>query len=192
MFNTIVMSKCTRTIPIEELENMMAKLPIACVYFSEHGRLSEAFMDEHQIMSVNNESTRQVPKDQRNLSHERAILLTAEDSISKYRLNEYYKAFAEEAARERAEERERVRAIQTIAKQAREDERRAKKAQRDAAKEARMTEKRRFDALSLEEQKAERADKRRRIRAARSAAAPTIPHDNQENINFDNIDDSDE
>ena len=63
---------------------------------------------------------------------------------------------------------------------------------RDTAKEARMTEKRRFDALSLEEQKAERADKRRRIRAARSTTTPTIPHDNQENIAVDNIADSDE
>jgi hypothetical protein len=131
---------------MEELENMMAKLPIARVYFSEHGRLSEAFMDEHHIMSVNNESTRQVPKVQRNVSHERVILHTAEDSISKYRQNEYYKAFAEEAARERAEERERVRALQNIAKQAHQNERRVKKVQRDTAKEARMTEKRWFDA----------------------------------------------
>ena len=58
---------------------------------------------------------------------------------------------------------------------------------RDTAKEARMTEKRRFDALSLEEQKAEGADKRRRIRAARSTTTSTIPHDNQENIAVDNI-----
>ena len=119
------------------------------------------------------------------------LLLAAEDSISKHRQNEYYKAFAEEAARERAEERERVRAIQNIAKQARQNERRVKKAQRNTAKEARMAEKKRFDAQSLEEQKAERADKRRRIRAARSTTAPTSPHDNQENIAVDNIDDSD-
>ena len=185
----IIMSKCTRTIPNEDMENMVAKLPIMRAYFSEHGRLSEAFMDDHHIMSVNDESKRQLPKDQRILSHERAILLTAEDSISKYRQNEYYKAFAEEAARERADERERVKAIQDEAKRTRDNERRVKIAQRDAAKAAKMVEKRRFDALSSEEQRAERAEKRRRIQVAKSAAALTIPQDNQENIAIANFDD---
>ena len=96
------------------------------------------------------------------------ILLTAQDSISKYRQNEYYKAFTEEAARERAEEPIRVRAIPNKPVRMNDGWR------RDTAKEARMTEKRRFDALSLEEQKAERADKRRRIRAASSVFTSLI------------------
>ena len=63
-------------------------------------------------------------------------------------------------------------------------------AQRDAAKEAKMLEKRRFNALSVEEQKAERAEKRRRMQVAKSATALIIPQDNRENIAIANFDDS--
>jgi len=61
-------------------------------------------------------------------------------------------------------------------------------AQRDAAKEAKMLEKRRFNALSVEEQKAERAEKRRRMQVAMSATALIIPQDNRENIAIANFD----
>ena len=63
-------------------------------------------------------------------------------------------------------------------------------AQRDAAKAAKTIEKRRFNALSVEEQKAERAEKRRRMQVAKSATALIIFQDNRENIAVANFDDS--
>ena len=63
---------------------MKVALPSLSEYFSQHGRLTEEFMDQLGIMSINNQASRELLKDQRVLHQERAILLTTKDSIEKY------------------------------------------------------------------------------------------------------------
>jgi hypothetical protein len=65
------------------LKKMKAALPSLSEYFSQHGRLTEEFMDQLGIMSIKNQALRQLPKDKRVLHQERAILLIANDSIEK-------------------------------------------------------------------------------------------------------------
>ena len=86
LFKTI-MCKCTTTIPAIKFQNMKVALPDLSVYFSQPGRLTEEIIDQHNIMSISNQASRQKPKDQRVLHQESAILLTATYSFVKYNIN---------------------------------------------------------------------------------------------------------
>ena len=132
-FKTI-MSKCTTTIPDIEFRKMEEALPDLSVYFSRHGRLSEEIMDQKLIMSVNDQASRQKPKDQRVLPQERAILLTAQDSIAKYKNHQLDRIITPLIAAERLEMRKRVRAERIMAAEAKKKATEERKAARDAEK----------------------------------------------------------
>jgi hypothetical protein len=109
------MSKFTTTIPDIEFPNMKETLPSLYIYFSQHGRLTEEIMGQHNIMSISNQASRQRPKDQRVLHQERAILITATYSIVKYNNYQLDRIMAPIIAAERLEMRDKVRADKGMA-----------------------------------------------------------------------------
>lgn len=151
----MIMSKCTTTIPDIEFQNMKEALPALSVYYSQHGRLTEEIMDQHNIMSISNQASRQKPKDQRVLHQEIAILLTATYSFVKYNINRLERIMAPIVAAERIELRNIAHVVKKMAAEAR------RKAIEDR-KATKTAEKRRWKSLSKDEQKSERADKRRK------------------------------
>jgi hypothetical protein len=58
-------------------------------------------MDQHNIMSISNQASRQKPKDQRVLHQERAIILTATYNFVKYKINRFDRIMAPMVAAER-------------------------------------------------------------------------------------------
>ena len=137
-------------------------------------------MDQHNIISINDQASRQKSKDKRVLHQERAILLTAQDSIVKYHNYQLDRIMAPAVAAERLEMRDRVCAEKRMAAEAKKKAIEDRKAARDA-------EKRRFESLSADEQKAERAEKRRRNKESRDATAQIIEEYDRENINPNQI-----
>ena len=127
-------------------------------------------------MSISNQASRQKPKDQRVLHQERAILLTAQDSIVKYHNYQLDRIMAPIVAAERIEMRDRVRAEKRMVAEAK------KKAIEDR-KATKTAQKRRWKSLSRDEQKSERADKRRKNKELGDATALIIEGYDVENLN---------
>jgi hypothetical protein len=183
-----VMGRCTTQISLEEFTKMQDALPHFSDLFAKQGRLTEADMDAKAILSVNDAATRKVPKDQRVLHQERAILLTAADSIAKYRNYQREREMAPVLALERAAEKQRIR----LEKEAKAE---AAKAMQEAKRVAKAAEKARFDSLTAEEKKAEVAAKRRQQRASKARTDIIIAEVDKENgenfaeIPFEDFDD---
>jgi hypothetical protein len=150
-------------------------------------------MDAKGIMSINDTATRQKAKDERVIHQQRALLLTSDDSIARYREYQREKEMApilravREHDRQRARDERDARAAEAKVAQ---NIRAAEAASKREAKEA---EKRRWDALSREDQKAETAAKRRRTREAKAASAVAAVAIQQENeapnaqLSFDDL-----
>jgi hypothetical protein len=133
-------------------------------------------MDAKGIMSINDTATRQLAKDQRVLHQERAILLTADDSIAKFRNYQREREMAPILAQQRAADRQRAREERETKAAETKRAQETKAIEIAARKEAKAVEKRRWDALSPEDQRAETAAKRRRTRELKAAVnAPAIP-----------------
>jgi hypothetical protein len=84
---TAAMSKSTYKLTIPEFETMEAKLPDVKAFFRSNGYVTEQQMDDLGIASVNEEWAK--PKDEKVLHQQRAVLINAAETISKYKL---YKA----------------------------------------------------------------------------------------------------
>jgi len=166
----IIMSKCTTPIPLLEFQKMDRELPHFASIIARHGRITEAEMDAKGIMSINATASRQLPKNQRVLHQERAVVLTAADSIAKYRDYQREREMAPVLAAQRQADRQRAKeareAKAAVAKVAQE----AKAAELKAKKDAKAAEKRRWEGLTSDEQKAETSAKRRRTRELKAAA----------------------
>ena len=98
-------------------------------------------MDQHNIMSISNQASRQKPKDQRVLHQERAIILTATYNFVKYKINRLDRIMAPMVAAERI----KLRNIAHVDKQMAVEARRKAIEDRKATKTA---EKRRWESLS--------------------------------------------
>jgi hypothetical protein len=168
------MSKCTTTIPEVEFQNMLRALPILSEVFARKGKLTEADMDNERIMSINDQSNRKTPLDNRPMHQQRAILLTADDSIAKYRNYQKEREMAPIIAAAKTAERNRVRAEKKAAND-------AKKIESEAKAVARAAEKRRIESLTPDELKAEKAAKRRLNKERRLATAEIVEAVDREN-----------
>ena len=133
-------------------------------------------MDQHNIMSISNQASRQKPKDQRVLHQERAIILTATYNFVKYKINRFDRIMAPMVAAERI----KLRNIAHVDKQMAAEARRKAIEDRKATKTA---EKRLWKSLSRDQQKSERADNRRKYKELGDATALIIEGYDGEKLN---------
>ena len=134
--------KCKRKLTVAECQIMRDNLPHFVGIMRQHGKITEAEMNERQIPNYNNFDSDRKPKDQRTLHKQRAVVMNADDVVSQF--IDY----------------QRHREAHRAALEARRIHREITAADRQAAKAAREVEKRRRSLLTDEEKRQESNAKR--------------------------------
>ena len=135
--------KCTRLLTNEEFETMREHLPHFVSIMRQHGKITEAQMDEKGIPNYNHLDTDKKPKNERAYHNQRATVMNAEDVVSQF-IDYQQRRLTHRAEMER-----------------RKQQRNATSVQRQAAKVAKDAEKRRRFTMTEEEKRAEASAKRR-------------------------------
>lgn len=137
------MGKCTRKLSTNEYQVMKDQFIHFVLLMRNHGRITEAEMDEKNIPNYNNCDSDKKPKDQRALHKQRAVIMNAEDCVAAYANYQQ--------RRQQAIAMETQRRLQ----------RTVTAGERQAARVAKEAEKRRRATLTEDERKAEANNKRR-------------------------------
>ena len=137
------MSKCTRKLTSAECGILKDNFFHFVLIMGNHGRITEAEMDEKDIPNYNNCDSDKKPKDQRALHKQRAVIMNAEECVAAYANYQ--------------QRRQQAIAIETQ----RRLQRTVTAGERQAAREGKEAEKRRRATLTEDERKAEAINKRR-------------------------------
>lgn len=103
-FDNAMRATCkNRVISQAEYETMKAAVPILAESYREKGFLTEEEMDDLHIPNFNEECYSSVPKDQRALHQQRAVVMNADELLSHIRQLKEKKVQAEQARKRQAE-----------------------------------------------------------------------------------------